>query len=67
MVDSNYFDSCYFLVIEPVGLQPRSATLHQFKFKAGINGAPTGYPRHLFRFDLELVTLRAKEVTVFCI
>jgi len=30
------------------------------------NGAPpTGYP-HLFRFDLELVTLRAKEVTVFC-
>jgi hypothetical protein len=24
---------------------------------------PTGYP-HLFRFDLELVTLRAKEVTV---
>jgi hypothetical protein len=27
---------------------------------------PTGYP-HLFRFDLELVTLRAKEVTVFCV
>ena len=26
---------------------------------------PTGYP-HLFRFYLELVTLRAKEVTVFC-
>ena len=26
---------------------------------------PTGHP-HLFRFDLELVTLRAKEVTVFC-
>ena len=28
-------------------------------------GSPTGYP-HLFRFDLELVTLRAKELTVSC-
>jgi hypothetical protein len=46
---------------------PRSATLHQFKLESGINGAPLRATPHLFRFDLELDTLRAKEVTVFCL
>ena len=64
--DTSYFVSCYPTAIESIGLpRPTSTTFHQFKVESCINGAPYGLP-HLFRFDLELVTLRAKEVTVFC-
>ena len=51
-------------------MQPRnSATLRLFKVESGINGLPPHFvgPLHLFRFLLEQASLRAGEVTAFCV
>jgi len=59
------------MVLQPTahwgGFTPVALTLHQFKLESGINGAPYGLPPIYSVSTLEMVTLRAKEVTVFCL
>jgi len=51
-----------------IGLAAHSATLRLFKVESGINGIlPEAGPFHLFRFSLEQASLRAEEVTAFCV